>query len=131
MCRNTHHASQVGHPHPQVIVTATTVPGELYSLKQAGLFLTVAEDTNNTTSTGGCCNYVGNRKRKSLAASLTELLSRPWAVWECRSRPGMSSLCQHGNASLFTASQRYDGEREREREVLELEGNHTYERNRR
>lgn len=41
------------------------------------------------------------------------------------------TVCQHGNASLFTASQRYDGEREREREVLELEGNHTYERNRR
>lgn len=41
------------------------------------------------------------------------------------------TVCQHGNASLFTASQRYDGEREREREVLELEGNHIYERNRR
>ncbi|KAI0850779.1 hypothetical protein F5Y00DRAFT_260229 [Daldinia vernicosa] len=143
MCRNTHHANRARHPPLQVIFVLTAAPGELHSLNQGGLFLTVAEDTNDSTTTGGRCNCPGNRKRKSLVASLTELLSRPWAVRECRvvtnewdlfniMTPGVQlnlphpTVCQHGNAAPFTTtSRRYS----REGEVVELEGNHTYERN--
>ncbi|KAI0101208.1 hypothetical protein F4814DRAFT_108215 [Daldinia grandis] len=150
MYHNTHHANQPSHPQLQVIVTATTSPGDLYRLKQGGLFLAVAEDTtNNSATTGGCCNCVGNRKRKSLVASLTELLSRPWAVRECRVvgndldmlmapwvqvNPRQSVCYYHGGGlQPFTTSQGYNGEigRERERELVELEGDYTYEHNRR
>ncbi|KAI1658717.1 hypothetical protein F4813DRAFT_388483 [Daldinia decipiens] len=146
MCRNTHHANQAEHPQLQVTVTTMTVLGELYSLKQGGLFLPVAEDTNNTTA-GRCCSCAGNRKRKSLVASLAELLSKPWTVRECRVvmnewdmfmaprvQPStLPTVCQHGSASPFTASQRCNGDRGRGREtgVIELEGNHTYEHSRR
>ncbi|OTB15289.1 hypothetical protein K445DRAFT_318119 [Daldinia sp. EC12] len=143
MCYNNHYQN----PPLQVVVTAaaTTLPAELYSVKQRGLFLAMPEDLNNT----GCCTCPGSRKRKSLVASLTELISRPWAARECRvamnewdmlvaprvqlqlqqqqQQQQQQVACQYGNLRPLAAPQGCH----REREVVELEGDHSYEHNRR